>query len=128
MARRERGRIKNRDCVVTIHDGATFLWVTGFPFIGVYGGKVSYLEGVDSEHDALVLDYNTMPKHLSGHARDVETVAFQRAAKIDPDKQTQQAKPAEDRAAHLEVQLTTLQKEVASLREQRLNDQLPLIE
>ena len=51
---------KNRDCVVTIHEGDTFLWVTGFPFIGVHGGKVSYLEGVNSEHDALVLDYNTM--------------------------------------------------------------------
>ena len=64
-------------CFVTEYDGATFLWVP-VPFAILYGGKISFLEGADREHDAIVIDFNSMPKHLAGVVRASDTVAYKR--------------------------------------------------
>ncbi|TWU58993.1 hypothetical protein Poly51_17740 [Rubripirellula tenax] len=65
-------------CIVSTHLGNTFLWFTDVPFVGIHGGKVSYVEGVDKNHDLLIIDYNTMPKHLDGEKRTGETIVYRR--------------------------------------------------
>jgi hypothetical protein len=64
--------------------------------------------------------------HLAGIAIGVGLMAAYYAYCAGPEKQSQQATSAEDRVADLDIQLKTLQQDVASLREQRLNDQLLL--
>lgn len=69
---------KTDRCVVSIHDGRTFLWFTDVPFIAHYGGSVSYIEGADKSHDLLAIDFNTMPKHSAGQERGSETIVYRR--------------------------------------------------
>ncbi len=68
------------DCFVTEHRGSTFLWVDA-SFVGVYGGKISFIHGVDREHDVIVIDFNTTPGHLAGKYRTPDTVAYKRSPK-----------------------------------------------
>ncbi|XZE52545.1 hypothetical protein SH139x_004246 [Planctomycetaceae bacterium SH139] len=65
-------------CVVSIHGGRTFLWFTDVPFIAQYGGAVSYIEGAGRPHDLLVIDFNTMPRHLAGYKRGIDTIVYRR--------------------------------------------------
>ena len=65
-------------CLVTKSDGGVYLWLTDIPFIDIHGGKVSFIEGRDSSYDLLIIDFNTMPKHESGHVRGEETVVYRR--------------------------------------------------
>jgi hypothetical protein len=65
-------------CLVTKSDGGTYLWLTDIPFVAIHGGKVSFVEGRDSGHDLLIIDFNTLPKHESGQVRGEETVVYKR--------------------------------------------------
>lgn len=69
---------KTDRCLVSIFGGRTFIWFTDVPFTMIHGGAVSYIEGVDSNNDLLVVDFNTMPKHLAGHMRGQETIVYRR--------------------------------------------------
>lgn len=66
------------DCFVTEHRGSTFLWADT-PFVVVYGGKISFIHGVDREHDIIVIDFNTTPAHKAGNFRTPDTVAYKRS-------------------------------------------------
>jgi hypothetical protein len=72
--------IKSTDCFVTEHEGATYLWVPA-DYVVVFGGKASFLEGADKNHDAIVIDFNTGADHLKGVGRSSDTFAYQRKAK-----------------------------------------------
>ena len=68
------------NCFVTQHEGSTFLWV-GAPWVVVYGGKLSFMQGRDRRHDVMVLDFNVTPAHLAGKTRTPDTVAYKRSQK-----------------------------------------------
>ena len=70
--------------------------------------------------DGEIIDLNRIPLPADTPIID------ERFSMNGPKKQTQQATSTDDRVAHLEDEVKTLQKEIASLREQRLNDQLLL--
>ena len=70
--------------------------------------------------DGEIIDLNRIPLPANTPIID------ERFTKNGPEKRAQQSTSAEDRVAHLEDQLKTLQKEIVGLREQRLNDQLLL--
>ena len=70
--------------------------------------------------DGEIIDLNRI------HLPDDTPIIDERFEKHGPEKQAQQASAAEDRVPQLEDQLRTLQMEIGSLREQRLNDQLLL--
>ncbi|MEM0895551.1 MAG: hypothetical protein AAGJ79_01605 [Verrucomicrobiota bacterium] len=63
------------DCFVTKHEGQTYLWVTA-PFTVLYGGKVTFLSGADTEHDLLAFDFNTVSSE-----RTPDTVVYRRKLK-----------------------------------------------
>lgn len=65
-------------CLITKSDGGTYLWFTGVPFIGVRGGKVSFVEGRDRDRDLLIIDFNLSTNHESGKERGEETVVYKR--------------------------------------------------
>ena len=69
---------KTDQCAVSTHGGRTFLWFTDVPYCGLHGGAVSYVEGADKKHDLLVIDFNTMPKHLAGQTRGDESFVYRR--------------------------------------------------
>lgn len=60
------------DCFVTTHDGSTFLWV-GAPFVVLYGGSVAHVQGMDHQHDVLVINFNPLTKD-----RTPDTVVYRR--------------------------------------------------
>jgi hypothetical protein len=60
------------DCFVTTRDGSTFLWV-GAPFGVLYGGSVAHVQGIDQEHDLLVINFNPLTKN-----RTPDTVVYRR--------------------------------------------------
>lgn len=67
------------DCFVTEHRGSTFL-LTPARFIKMYGGKISFIRGVDREHDVLVIDFTGRPgRRLAGRSRTPDTVAYKRS-------------------------------------------------
>lgn len=68
------------DCYITESGGRTFLFCDA-PYVVIYGGAVSFLKGVDREHDLLVIDFNLTQAHLAGKQRTPDTVAYKRAAK-----------------------------------------------
>lgn len=60
---------------LTVKEGATYLWKPA-AFVVLYGGKISFLEGVDKSRDLLVINFNPHEKESRSH----ETVAFKRGA------------------------------------------------
>lgn len=72
--------IAESNCFVTEHEGATYLWVPA-NYVVVFGGRVSFLEGADTGHDAIVIDFNTAEDHVAGKTRSPDTYAFQRVSR-----------------------------------------------
>lgn len=79
------------DCFVTHHAGATFLWTDAAPAFGLIGGKLSYIQGVDPQHDVMVVDFNAIPGGIGRPAktqdatrerhRSHDAVAYRRSSK-----------------------------------------------
>ncbi len=67
-------------CFLTVREGSTYLWV-GAPYAVLYGGKVSFLEGAEPRHDALVIDFNSLSPPSDLRKRTADTVGFRRTAK-----------------------------------------------
>jgi hypothetical protein len=72
--------INATECFVTEHEGASYLWVSA-EYVVLFGGKVSFLEGADKSHDAMVIDFNTGTNHLAGVGRSPASFAYQRKSK-----------------------------------------------
>ena len=68
------------DCYITERGGSTFLWCDA-PFTAVFGGRVLFIQGIDREHDVIIIDFNTNPDNLAGKQRTPDTVAYKRAQK-----------------------------------------------
>lgn len=69
-------------CIVTESKGATYLWV-GAPYVIIYGGRVSFLQGATEEKDALVINFMPSIGDVINRPRSDDTVAFQR---VTPEK------------------------------------------
>jgi hypothetical protein len=71
----DEGEFVDSLCFVTQIQGATFLWF-GDPSVALNGAEVSYVRGVDPEHDLLILDSqkpNLMKRRIP---RTVQTARF----------------------------------------------------
>jgi hypothetical protein len=68
------------NCFVTQHDGSTYLWV-GAPYVVLFGGKVSFIQGVDRKHDVMVIEFNKTSDRLVRKFRTPDTVAYKRSRK-----------------------------------------------
>jgi hypothetical protein len=60
------------DCFVTRRDGSAFLWVDA-PFAVLYGGSVAHVQGINQDHDMLVINFNPLTKD-----RTPDTVVYRR--------------------------------------------------
>lgn len=45
------------DCYITQHHGRTYIWVSA-PFVVLYGGQISFINGSSANRDVVVLDFN----------------------------------------------------------------------
>lgn len=73
---------------LTVKEGATYLWKPA-AFVVLYGGKISFLEGVDKSRDLLVIDYNPLGSKSPRH----ETVVYQG---VDPKEESGKPKAVSD--------------------------------
>ena len=72
-------------CFLTVKEGSTYLWKPA-DYVVVYGGKISLIEGVDRQHDLLVIDFNPQESKFPRH----ETVVYKRAVPQPVEKQKEE--------------------------------------
>jgi len=68
-------------CVITEYEGSTYVWVEA-PYIGIYGGRVSFIRGIDAAHDLMIIDFNPTMEMRTNSERTPDTVVFRRAVPV----------------------------------------------